>query len=242
MKKLLTVSVYQYCNETGHDALFDGLEIAYALPEESEAGLVARCISETKSKYIIFADRSFFIADLRSLLNAAEKSAYDILLFNGGAAYRTTVFKSVNTKNVKDAFTACAFAAMSSKSLLKLDCTPFTYTDGESIFTETTGENILNAVKEFKRVKSKLNKEVYAYVFEMLCERLIKFYMRSMIAVRSGKMSADELKAFDAELKDEIFLYLALEKRFTVKKLSSLRAKGFKISYFTENKFKKLLK
>ncbi len=62
-----------------------------------------------------------------------------------------------------------------------------------------------------------------------------------MLAIKCGEVDGEELVKFDGRLKSEIVLYLALEKNFTAAKLSKLRKKNFKISYFTAKKFKKIL-
>ena len=55
-------------------------------------------------------------------------------------------------------------------------------------------------------------------------------------------MNVDGLAELDGTLKAEIVLYLALEKKFTASKLHKLREKGYRISFLTERKFRKLLK
>ncbi|MDE5728695.1 MAG: hypothetical protein K2I20_00780 [Clostridia bacterium] len=60
--------------------------------------------------------------------------------------------------------------------------------------------------------------------------------------IHKNEISADELKELDLKLKQNIVLYIAMQKRFTAANLQKLREKNFKINFLTFNKLKKSLK
>lgn len=63
-----------------------------------------------------------------------------------------------------------------------------------------------------------------------------------MLAIYRKETAADGLIEFDKRLKDNVVLYLALEKRFSVANLKKLREKSFKINLIQYNKFKKIIR
>ena len=73
-------------------------------------------------------------------------------------------------------------------------------------------------------------------------KKLITFYICAAVAIREKQLEAEKLKEFDAKLKENIVLYLALEKKFYPADIKKLREKDFKIGFIQYNKFKKLIK
>ena len=239
MKILLTIVV---CNEANKDLpACDGIEFIYPEENEAEKAFLTRALKSAKGKYSYICPHKIRLADAQSLLNILDKNSADMVSFMGGAVIKTSELKSV-VKDCPDAFSLCALAVMESKTSLKTVYTPFIIEKGTVKFTNENTEGMLLAASEFKKVKAKLSKEIYSYAFEMLCARIIEYYLYAMLSIRDGKLETDKLKEFDNKLKAEIVLYLAVDKRFTAAKLQKLRAKGFKISYFTAKKFKKQIK
>ena len=174
------------------------------------------------------------LADVQSILNILDKNTADIVCFMGGAVFRTAIMKNA-VKDCEDAFSCRVLALLECKNLLKTVYNPFIFVKRAKDFTEENTEGI-------KKAKAKLTKEIYSFAFDMLCSKLVTYYLYSMLAIKDGSMPAEKLIDFDNKLKAEIVLYLALDKRFTYAKLQKLRDKGFKIPSLTARKFKKCLK
>ena len=119
---------------------------------------------------------------------------------------------------------------------------PFKFTTQRAEYSLTDEAKLEETLEEFKKSKAKLNKAVDSFIFDVLCARLTTFYICAMIAVYRKEATAEGLLDFDKRLKENIVLYLALEKRFPAADLKKLREKNFKISLITYNKFKKIIK
>ena len=241
MKTLLTIVV---CNEAGKEkalTLYDGIELIYPEENETEKDFLTRAFKTANGKYSLVCVNKFRFADVQSLLNILDKNAADMVNFMGGSVLKTSTLKNV-VKDCPDAFSACVLAIMESKAMLKTVYTPFIFEKGAVTFNDDNTEGMLLAASEFKKVKAKLSKEIYSYVFDLVCARLVDFYLYAMLAIKDGKFEAEKLVSFDNKLKAEIVLYLALDKRFTYGNLQKLRNKEFKISYFTAKKFRKQIK
>lgn len=233
MKKLLTIVV---CGQPGGercDALYSGVELIYA-----EKSLLA-AVKQAKGKYILIESRTFSFKDFQPFLSALDTATQDIVRFNGGNVYNSKLFKGI--ADFGDGFVFTAFAAFNAKTVAYFGYAPFTFSQYEFDF-EKENSGLKSVCAEFKRVKAKLLKEVYSFTFDLICERLLFFYTRALISVYEKKLSADKLTEFDKKLKEEIVLYLALDKRFDGGALPKIRGKGFKISYFTYRRFKKKFK
>ncbi len=63
-----------------------------------------------------------------------------------------------------------------------------------------------------------------------------------MLAVKSKAIPLSALTDFDALLKENVVLYLAMDKRFTPANLGKLRKNGFAISFLTAKKLEKFLR
>ena len=233
MKKLLTIVVSGQSDGGRSDTLYSGVELIYA------DGKLQSAIKQAKGKYILIENRTFLFKDVQPFLNALETATQDIVRFNGGSVYKSALFKGVADGD--DCFAFCTLAAFNAKTVAYFEYAPFLFSQLSSDY-ETEQSGLTQICSEFKRVKAKLCKDVYSFVFDLICERLLIFYMCALIAIREKKLSADKLLEFDKNLKDEIVLYLALDKRFEGGKLPKIRKKGFKISGFTAKKYKKLLK
>ena len=239
MKILLTIAVCEKCVDENLQPLCDGIEYIYPEDGEPEKDFLARAVKSAKGKFSVVCDRAFALADVQSVLNIIDKNTSDMVCFNGGVAIKTSVLKGV--KDYTDAFSLRFAGITGCKSLLKTVYNPFTLNKKDKAFKQVNVEGLLACAELFVKVKAKLNKEIYSYAFNMLCEKLVIYYVYSMLAIRAGELPAENLIEFDNKLKAEIVLYLALEKRFTYARLQKLRDKGFKISWFTARKFKKVM-
>ncbi|MDE7454100.1 MAG: hypothetical protein K2N22_06805 [Clostridia bacterium] len=233
MKKLLSIVVYGQSDGEKTDTIYDQIELIYA-----DGGLQS-AIKQAKGKYILIEDRTFLFNDVQPFMEALDTATQDIIRFNGRNAYKSHLFKGVADKD--DCFAFCTFAAFNAKTVGYFEYAPFTFSAADWNYDKEEN-HLLQVCGEFKRVKAKLSKEVYSFTFDLICDKLLLFYLHALLAVRAKTVSAEQLSEFDKNLKDEIVLYLALDKRFDGGKLSKIRKKGFKISYFTARRYKKLLK
>ena len=240
MKILLTLFV---CGNSGQEkpsSLYDGIELIYKDDNESEKDFLGRAAKSAKGKYAVVCENGFKFADVQSLLNIIDKNTADMVCFTGGNAVKVSVLK--NIKDFPDAFSFKLSGVMNCKNLLKTVYSPFNFEKEKCSYCEEKSEGILYSAETFGKVKAKLNKEIYSYAFNMLCEKLTAYYLYAILAIKDGNLQAEKLIEFDNKLKAEIVLYLALEKRFTYAKLQKLRDKQFKISFFTARKFRKAIK
>ncbi len=238
MKKLLTLIMPDIAPEEVENA-----------PEETEIlnyGNEVRlydAIKRAKGKYVIIADGDAECALDDTFFKTLENSSADILKLNGCFAFKTSVAKSVPQKNCTNKFTAETFCALCAKSVERLSGpSPVVFKKNcqETDF-EAAKSEITTSVEEFKRCKSKLVKDVYAVAAEIICARLVPLYVRALLDIRAKKLDSEEFLQFDAYLKENVVLYIALEKRFAFADLKKLRKNAFKINYFTYLKLKKAL-
>ena len=241
MKNLLTIVVSRDTGIRHASTLYDGIELIYPEDEEAEKDFILRAIKNAKGKYTILLEKKFMFADVSSLLNILDKNSPDMVVFTGGTAIKTSVVKAV-VKDSRDIFSCFILSVLSCKTVLKSNYTPFTFDKSSVSFSEDNYSGILIAAEAFGAAKAKLTKDIYSHVMNVLCARLVSFYLSAMVAIKEGTMDKETLLSFDSRLKSEIVLFLALEKNFTAAKLTKLRKREFKISRFTAKKFKKLLK
>ena len=201
-------------------------------------------IRQTKGKYVVIIDTDCTVSDedFNNFLKACDEATSDILAFDGGYALKASTLKAVSAKQYTDRYGAEIYTAFNSKEIVWVTLKPFTFTTQRAGYSLTDEEKLEEPLEEFKKSKAKLNKAVYSFIFDILCARLITFYTCAMIAVYKKETTAEGLLEFDKRLKDNIVLYLALEKRFPSADLKKLREKNFKINLITYNKFKKLIK
>lgn len=241
MKNLLSIVVSCDTGAKHASTLYDGIELIYPEENEDEKDFVLRAVKNARGKYAVLLEKKFMFADVNSLLNILDKNSPDLVCFTGGTAIKASIIKSV-AKDCADLFSCFILSVLSCKTVLKSVYMPFTFEKSEINFTEANYSGILIAAEAFGEAKAKLSKDVYSHAMNALCARLVSYYLFAMIAIKEGSMESDKLVTFDGRLKSEIVLYLALEKNFTAAKLSKLRKKNFKISRFTANKFRKILK
>lgn len=245
MKKLLSIVL---CNSASEDMTVtdDGVELLRL--EENQDGQNPRAlyelIKQTKGKYVIIIDTDCTVAeeDFAQFLKVAEECTADILVFDGGYALKASTLKGVSAKLYTDRYGAEIYTAFNSKEVVWVTLKPFLFTTQRARYSTADEAKLEETLEEFKKSKAKLNKAVYTFIFDILCNRLITFYISAMIAIYRKETTADELSEFDKRLKDNVVLYLALEKRFPVAELKKLRAKNFKISLIQYNKFKKIIR
>lgn len=240
MKILLTIVVNGDIGTKNAPPLYDGIEIIYPDENESEKDFIVRAIKNAKGKYAVLADRKFMLADLNSLLNILDKNSADMVSFTGGVAIKLSLVKNA-VKDCTDLFSCLILSVLGCKTVLKSLYTPFVFSKYQPVFSEANNAGIFLSAEAFSSAKASLTKEFYSYCLNTLCNRLITYYLYTMLEIKSGEVDSEELVKFDGRLKSEIVLYLALEKNFTAAKLSKLRKRNFKISYFTAKKFKKIL-
>lgn len=240
MKNLLSIVVGCDSGVKNSSTLYDGIELIYPKEGEPEADVI-RELKNVNSKYAVLFGHKFKFADVSSLLNTIDKSSHDLIQFNGGVAIKSSIVKAA-AKNSPDIFSCYILSVLNCKSILKSNYTPFILEKSEMNFTEENYNGLLTAAREFIATKAKISKDIYSITMNALCQRLVIFYLTAMIGIKEGKIDSEPLIAFDCKLKGEIVLYLALEKNFTYAKLTKLRKRGFKISKFKANKFKKILK
>lgn len=239
MKILLSLAVCKPDKRT--ESLYDGIELLYPEENESEKDFLVRAVKAAKGKYTVICDRNFSFADVQPLLNIIDKNAADMVCFTNGAAIKTSLFKTV-AKDCTDAFSCRVLGVLACKNLLKTIYNPFRFDKVNGKFRDENITGLLRSAETFGKVKAKLTKEIYSYASTLLCDRLVIFYMYAMIAIKEGDFEAEKLIEFDNKLKAEIVLYLNLEQKFTAAKLNVLRGRGFKISGFKANKFRKILR
>ncbi len=237
MKKVLTVAV---CKNAGAELpAKEEIEILYA--EEGGKALY-ELLKQIKSKYAVLVDSDFVCGETEAFLKELDDASADIVVFEGGYLFKSAVLKSLPAKYCVDRYSAEIFAAFNAKSVATVKLKPFTFSAVHTEYSDEIAAMLTDALDEFKRSKAKLTKEVYSFIFEALLSRLITFYMSAMLAIKAKAINAETLKEFDSRLKDNIVLYLALEKRFYAADLKKLRAKDFKISFIQANKFKKRIR
>ncbi len=230
MKKILTIAAFG--EGINLNSMFDDAEIIAASGAEGISGF-----KKVKSKYTVFLNGGFTYRDLRPLLDRADKSAADIITFEGGCLFKTSVIKFTEA----DIFNLKVSTALCCKSIEKTTLTPFNFADDEMDCNEGAFDKLKAAIKEYAAAKTKVPVEVYSFARDMICERLVLFYKCYMLAVRMGADN-EKLVGFDKEIKAlDMVLYKVFENRFNHDELAKLRSKNFKISFFTANRYKKEL-
>lgn len=241
MKNLLTIVVGCDMGAKHTSTLYDGIELIYPEENEAEKDFVLRAAKNAKGKYSVLLEKKFMFADLSSLLNILDKNSPDMVIFTGGTAIKTSIVKTA-VKDSKDIFSCFILSVLSCKTVLKSTYMPFTFEKTVAFFNEDNYAGLTTAAVAFVAAKARISKDIYSHTINALCVRLTTFYLTAMVAIKDGKLESEKLITFDSRLKGEIVLYLALEKNFTYAKLTRLRKKGFKISRFTANRFRKALK
>lgn len=237
MKKLLTVAV---CDKpSGQTAPNAETEILYA--EIVNEKTLSELFKQAKGKYTVLVEGDFTFEDNGNFTKKLDKENADIITFDGGCFVKTSILKNLPIKSCVDIFSAEMFGAFTAKTVLKTDLKLFNFSAVCEEYSETAEENLTEILREFKISKARLNKDVYAYITDALVIKLISFYISAMLAIRRKTVEADALKKFDLKLKENIVLYLALEKRFIVADLKKLREKDFKISFLQYKKFERAL-
>lgn len=241
MKKVVSIIVCRNTPSVPPEP--DGAEILYTEENRNFSEIALNGIKQAKGKYLILCESGFEFDDIDGLINKAASSNSDMLMFDGVTAFKSTLFKGFSPDG--DVSTAEILAILSAKSVEKCEIRPIAFkTVGERNFnySEKVKNELSIALKEFKKHKAKLPKEIYACAVDAICARLSAFYAEAMLAVRSKQIPASVLTEFDALLKENVVLYLSMDKRFTPASLGKLRKKNFEISFLTAKKLEKFLK
>ena len=199
---------------------------------------LSEAVKRAKGKYTLLCDGDAVCDTPEEFFAEVDKAQADIITFDGGFLVKTSVLKGVS-KLMTAVPVSQIYAVLEAKTIAKSAFTPFKSETEKFRYSEENAVSFLAAIEEFKKSKSKLSREIYAYAVDLICLRLTEFYISALLAIKKGELSEDNLAEFDTKLKDEIVLYLAFEKRFTVESLKKLRAKNFKVGFLT---YKKLLK
>lgn len=240
MKKVLSIIL---CNTAdGAQGEPDGCELMFTDEVRTSGEIIKHAVKQAKGKYICLLESGFEYTDIQSFLTELEKCSADVVAFDSGYCFKTSILKSLNLKDDCCTYITEIEAMLNSKSILKSDIKPFKLSEKPLFCSFEIAPALLNVLDNFKKCRTKLSKEAYSTVFDLICLRLISFYMSATLEVRERKIKAQDLIDFDGKLKDNVILYLTLEKRFTVTDLHKLRKKGFKVSFLTANKFRKALK
>lgn len=228
MKKVLTVAVQGDVSNLSSE--FEEVEIIQADDPK---------LNKCKSKYTVFLSSGFTYGEMRPLLDRAESASADILTFEGGCLFKTTLIKHPDTDT--NIFSLQISCILNCKSIERTDVVPFKLS--EVIDCDSGAlEKLKNTVREYISAKTKVPVDVYSYARDLICERLVLVYKSYMLAIRNG---ADNnlLVEFDRSIKSyDMVLYKVFENRFNHAELEKLRAKNFKISFITAIKYKKELK
>lgn len=234
MKKLLTII-------SGEAPETDGL----CVPEKVEIlhakGAFTRDIFKSaKGKYALLAEGDLICDLTDGFFTAMDKTNADILVAGKSFCFKTSIFKSLNKNCRTDKFSAEIFAAFSSGSVAKLAFNPFDFSPTpKTEYSDDERVALVEALNEFKKVKSSLGKDVYTFCSDYLCRALTGFYLRAVLAVHYKKLEAEAIKDFDKILKENPVLHMTFLKRFTAFDLQKIREKNYKISFITANKIKK---
>lgn len=226
MKKVLTIAV------RGDDPnLISELEEVEIIKADDPK------LKKCKSKYTVFLNSGFTYGEMRPLLDRAESSPCDILAFEGGCLFKTSLIK--HPDSVADIFSLQISCILNCKSIEKTALTPFRLAE---VMDCDSLEALKNTVREYVSAKTKVPVEVYAYARDLICERLVLVYKSYMLAIRKGADN-NQLVEFDRDIKAyDMVLYKVFENRFNHAELEKLRTKSFKISFITAIKYKNELK
>lgn len=228
MKKVLTIAVFGNSNL---NSMFEDAEIILANDP---------ILKKSKSKYTVFLNGGFIYKDLLPLLDKAKNSASDILTFEGGCLFKSSLIKYPD--KCSDIFGLQISSILNCKTIEKTSLNPFKLAEDEMDCNEEAFNKLKGTLREYAAAKTKVPVEVYSFARDLICERLVLFYKCYMLAMRMGA-SGNMLVEFDKEIKaSDMVLYKVFENRFNLTELEKLRKKSFKISFITANKFKKELK
>ena len=230
MKRVLTIAVLGN-NNLNLNSMFEDAEIISADDP---------LIKKSKSKYTVFLKGGFSYRDLRPLLDGAESAAADIVTFNGGCLFKTSVVKYPD--KVNDVFSLQITTALNCKTIEKTSFTPFNLAEDEMDCSDDAFKKLKSTINEYTAAKTKVPIQVYSFARDLICERLVLFYKCYMLAIRMGADSK-KLVEFDKDIKaSDMVLYKVFENRFNHAELEKLKSKDFKISFITAGKFKRELK
>lgn len=205
---------------------------------------LSEAVKKVKGRYIIIADGDMECNVTAEFFAELEKLSADIVKFDRGYAFKTAIVKGVPAKLCTDKFRAEFYSAPDCKKLVTLSGHEFfggaASAGKDGGYSEEEEARLLETLEAFKKYKAKFTKDVYSFTFDMMRARLERFYVSALLAVKEGALPPERLKEFDLKLKENIVLYLAVEKRFADVNLKKLRENGFKTGYFTYRKLKKL--
>lgn len=227
MKKILTIISTREIAETEDGA------VEFFTAQSAEE--TVRALKSAKGRYTAFSNYAE-IAETEQVTTYLANSNADIIKLNDCMLFKTSTLKDV--KGFLGVFDLCAFAAMDSKSIESAPLNLFTIA---STLFGVDADGVLRVCAEFKRVKAKLQKDIYTFVSAYLTDYLVRYYAQSLLKIRNKEITAEEFAETDKTIKSDIVLYHALETKFTFAKLSKLREKNFKISFIASRKLKKFL-
>ena len=236
MKKILTLVTHDEA-ETAEAAAPEQVEIIGT----GKGKNLYESIKQAKGRYTALTDCDTECELCDALFGALGGENADLVLFNEGYCFKTSVLKGVAGKNCTDKFRAEIYAAFACKSVARLDFKPFSFIGRADGYTQEDDAALYEVLDEFTKIKAKLGKDVYSFAFELISDKIINYYSGALIAIYCGALGAEKLAEFDGKLKENVVLYLAVEKRLLNEgiKLKNIRKNNYKISFLTANKLKK---
>lgn len=232
MKKILTIIT------TGNVPAENSESYEVINAEECKNEL-SDAVKQAKGKYVLLTDDAICIPDDEALFEELEKSSYDAIYINGGCFVKTAIVKSL--KNCNNIFSMELYSLFSAKNAEKLP-TIATVTRERMLYSEENKKIFSEVLDEFLKSKAKISKEVYSVAADIILSSLLPFYASAILLIKDKKLQADKLCEFDLKLKENMVLYLSLEKKFSAGNLSKLRENNFKAGFITCQKLKKQLK
>lgn len=241
MKKLITVA----CSGKLNISDVETESVEFLTPENIEKQennlFFSECINKAAGKYLYFIDGD---ADcdkevFERFLHDVEKLNADVIAPDIGYVIKTALLKSVKIKNANYGIYATVNALIGAKSVKKINCSPIKLLSSAPLNLESA-EEIVEANALFSKNKGKLERSVYLAAYEYVINADTEYYLLSYLNCCKNK-NTEEIIYFDKRLKDNIVLYLAVEKRFPVN-LKKLRENGFKYSLISVLKINWFLK
>ncbi len=233
MKKILTF-ITRDSADTTDDEVPEEVEIL-----GTEGKNLSEALKKAKGRYTVLADGDLTCDITEDIFKNLATDNSDVLVFRGSSLFKTSVLKNLTAKQCGGKFSTEAYAAFQSKSIKRYNTQPFSFTPVKREYSEKEQSALAEILTEFAKGKSKLTKEIYSFTFDLLCDKLVLFYSVALLAIYDKKLKPEKLKEFDLKLKENIVLYLALDKRFGAGNLGKIREQNFKISFITALKLRK---
>ena len=235
MKKYLTIVL----TEKAEFSAPDSVEIICRDENGIKEEFFLDSISKASGKYFLYVDGVAEInAEAIEEFVSSKDSGADIVAFDNCYAIKTSIIKQYRPKAGESGVLAKINALIAAKSVSRVQLSPFKISFKAQDFDQT---EILSADESFNRAKGKMDRQVYMIAFDELIRINTEHYLFAYLKGCAEK-NFEEIIAFDKKLKENVVLYLAVEKRFPVGNLHKMRENGFKSSLILSGKVKNYLK